>query len=78
MKTLTDEDLTAAKLKGYNCIVKFHDGEEMLIKSEKMNDEDPSDWFCEVEDYINGKDDSYFPDPGIAIDRKAIKYVKQL
>ena len=44
---MTDEDRVAAKLKGYNCLVKFKDGEELFLKVSSLNgdDEDDAYWF---------------------------------
>jgi hypothetical protein len=72
-----EEDLSSAKLKGYNCYLKFHDGEILFFKSAFV--ESNNDWFVEVEDFINSSNDANnFPEPGIAIDRKSIKYVRQI
>lgn len=79
-ETMTDEDRTAAKLKGFNCFIKFKDGEELLLNVADLagpDEDDISNWFCDVEKFIRGSDDvEYFPAYGIAVDRTSIKYVK--
>lgn len=73
---MTEEDRTASKLKGYNCLVKFKDGEELLLDIPEFIDQDAtSEWFVEVEKFINGGEGTYFPVAGIAISHGAIKYV---
>ncbi len=77
-----DEDLTAARLKGHNCLIKFRDGEEMTLYVRQLasaNEEEVSEWFYDVEKFINGATDvEYFPVAGIAMSRDAIKYVKKI
>jgi hypothetical protein len=81
---MTDEDLVAAKLKGYNCLIKFKDGEELFIKSADVTDgttDSELEWFQDVEKYINEQDKEdlpYFPLQGIAVARNSIKYVKKI
>ena len=78
---MTDEDLLAAKLKGYSCLVKFNDGEELFIKvPEVLISEDESvNWFEIAESYINGSEEvEYFPVAGFAMSRNAIKYIKKI
>jgi len=81
---MIDEDLTAAKLKGYNCLVKFKDGEVLLLKSgtlESGDEADIEDWFRDVEKFINGCGEDvveYFPIGGISITRDTIKYVRKI
>ena len=78
---MTDEDKTAAKLKGYACLLKFKDGEEMLLKVHDVldgNEEESSEWFEEAENFINNTEQGihrYFPLHGVAISRESIKYV---
>jgi len=78
VNNITEEDITAAKLKGYNCYIKFHDGEILFLKSELLEEEDERDWSTDTENFINGKEGENFPCSGIAVDRKSIKYVKVL
>lgn len=80
---MKDEDLTAAKLKGYNCLIKFKDGEELLIKVDQVGpgDEDEIQWFYDAEKFLNGYDEDvveYFPSTGIAITRDSIKYIRKI
>lgn len=78
---MTDEDATAAKLKGYNCLVKFKDGEELFLKVDDLdnNDEDEmSDWFIDVEQFLNGTGGEVFPIVGMALSRDAIKYIRKI
>lgn len=74
---MTDEDRIAAKLKGYNCLVKFKDGEELLLKVTSLNgdDEDDAYWFESSEKILNDiyKDD-VFDIPGFAVSKSTIKY----
>ena len=53
---MTDEDRTAAKLKGFNCLIKFKDGEELLVKVDSLNgtEEEASEWLMDIEKFING------------------------
>ena len=63
---MTDEDIVAAKLKGYTCLIKFRDGEELLIKVDQVgNDNEESGWFSDVEKFINGTEEYFdcFPVP---------------
>jgi hypothetical protein len=80
---MTDEDLVAAKLKGYTCLIKFKDGEELLIKayrtSATANEEIA--FFEDAEKFINGCDENvveYFPIPGLSVTRDSIKYIKAI
>ncbi len=78
---MTDEDRTAERLKGFNILIKFKDGEELLIDEPDVghNPDDESQWFRDVEDFINGSDGSeFFPTAGLAISRDSIKYVKKI
>lgn len=76
------EDRAAAKLKGYSCLVKFIDGEELYLKvdMQDMTDEDTDEWFMTAERVINSADSDleYFPIQGIAMSRKSIKYIMKL
>lgn len=75
---MTEEDRTSAKLKGYNCLVKFKDGEALLLKVPDLNnEEDTSCWFTDVEQFLNGTQD-VFPAGSIALVRDTIKYIKQI
>lgn len=78
---MTDEDRTAAKLRGFNCLVKFKDGEELLIKVDSLDGDhdEANEWFMDIENFINGSDSiEYCPIPGLAVARDTIKYAKQL
>jgi hypothetical protein len=80
---MTDEDKTAAKLKGYSCIVKFRDGEELLLKVDEIDKGGATsvDWFMEAERFINRRDDStveFFPTADIALANNSVKYIIKL
>jgi len=77
---MNSEDRVAAKLKGLNCLIKFNDGEELLLKIADLNNDDLSvEWLMDMEKFINGSDDvDYCPIPGCAILRGSIKYVMQI
>lgn len=78
---MTDEDRTAAKLRGFNCLVKFRDGEELLLKIDSLDasDEEAASWLMDIENYINGRDlIDYCPIPGLAVAHNTIKYARQL
>jgi hypothetical protein len=76
---MTDEDLTAAKLKGKNCLIKFKDGEELLIKIDYGDEDNESEWFMDMEKFINSSDDQdYCPLPGFSMTRGTIKYVRKI
>lgn len=74
---MTDEDRTAAKLKGFNCLIKFKDGEELFITVEDLDYDDPENWFSRAEDFLNGREE-IFPLPSIALSRDTVKYIKQI
>jgi len=74
---MTDEDFTAARLKGYNCLVKFKDGEELLLKIASFtDDEEEACWFASSEKILNDifKED-VFDIPGLAVSKNTIKYI---
>lgn len=77
---MTEEDFTAAKLKGYNVCVKFIDGETLFFKVSDIKD----NWFSRVERFINASEDigpdydECCPIGDIAFNRAHIKYIKQL
>lgn len=79
---MTDEDLVAAKLKGYISLVKFKDGEELLLREPTYNDEDEIiQWYMDAEKFINGCDEDtveYFPSFGFAVTRDSIKYIRKI
>ena len=76
---MTDEDRTAQKLKGYNCFIKFTDGEELCLYIEDLDNEGfESEWFSDLEQFINGSTDGITRISGLAINRKFIKYVKKI
>lgn len=75
---MTDEDRTAAKLRGKNCLIKFKDGEELMFYAGELDgdEDDKMFWLQDVEKYLNGSSDiEYFPAAGIALSRDSIKYV---
>jgi len=72
---MIDEDRTAAKLKGYNVMVKFRDGEELFLKVDIKDDQE---WFLDVESYINGAQDVAFPSRELAVRADTIKYVLKI
>lgn len=80
---MTEEDITAAKLRGYNCLIKFKDGEVLYLTIDKLKgDEDQvSEWLLEVERYINANHHhpfEYFPAEGVAMTRDTIKYIRAI
>ena len=77
---MTEEDILAAKLKGYNVLIKFKDGEELLIIVDTVNssNDDSMDWFMDAETFINGEPGVNFPYSKIAVCKDSIKYVKKL
>jgi len=81
---MTDEDFTAAKLKGYNCLIKFKDGEELTLTADYTLVGDEGDWFENAERFLNsivdeeGDSDTLFPMPGFAFCRETIKYVRKI
>jgi hypothetical protein len=76
---VTSEDKVAARLKGVNCLIKFLDGEELLINVEDIEaGEDASlEWFVDVEKFLNGEQE-YFPHQDLAIAHNTVKYVKKI
>lgn len=79
---MQDIDITAEKLKGNNCFVKFKDGEILFLKITGIDNDDDylADWLMQVEDFINGRGDSFdtknFPGGEVALSAKEIKYVR--
>ena len=74
---MLDEDKTAAKLRGYNCIIKFKDGEELLIKIPELNNENEvAGWFSDAEEFINNPTaNEFFQMPNIALKSDTVKYI---
>jgi len=77
---MTEEDRTAAKLKGYNTYIKFTDGEVIYIKVSNWNDEDSrAEFFEDVEKFLNSNDsDDIFPVSELALRKEHIKYVTSI
>jgi len=81
---MIDEDFTAAKLKGHNCLIKFKDGEELTTIADYALVGDEGDWFENAEKFLNsipdvhGDPDILFPMPGFAFCRETIKYVRKI
>ena len=75
---IDDQDRVISKLQGYNVLLKFIDGEELLLTIDKKTDEDFRIWFQKVESYVNCGGEDYFPLQDMAIARSAIKYVKKI
>lgn len=77
---MTDEDRTAARLKGYNCLIKFKDGEELLLKIDDIDDEDSScEWFLSMDRFINSPPTGdYIPVAELSIAKDTIKYVQKI
>jgi hypothetical protein len=78
---MTSEDILVAKLKGYNVLVKFKDGEELLLSINELSLTEV--WFTMTEHFINSTagDDYDTPDfsaPNIAVSRDSIKYIIKL
>ncbi len=86
---MTDEDLTAAKLKGHNCFIKFKDGEELFLTIEDISEDvdDANEFLVTIEKFINRTDDDddlvdnrytqgVFPVGNIAVSRDSVKYVR--
>jgi len=78
---MTDEDMTAAKLKGLNCLIKFKDGEELLIHVKELDQDEytVAEWFADMEKFINGDESSkYCPLAEFSMTRDSIKYVRKI
>ena len=86
MYTYTEEDFSAAKLKGYNAYIKFKDGEIIFINVPEIKegkDSEIADWFEGVEKFLNvttmkSAEFDFFPAWGLTVRREEIKYVKML
>ena len=76
---MTDEDISYAKLKGWNAIIKFTDGEELFIFIDGFNgsEEDYDECLASIDEFLNG-DSKYFPSSRIAVKKEAIKYVMKI
>lgn len=72
---ITDEDRTAYRLKGYNCLIKFIDGEELLLKVDGSEDE-ITDWFEDANRFLNGDIEGILSN--LAINRTTVKYIKTI
>ena len=75
---MTDEDRTASRLKGENCLIKFKDGEELRIHLDYGDDENEFQWFSNMESFINDEEGSFCPLPGFAMTAGSIKYVRKI
>jgi len=76
---MTDEEKTVSKLKGENCLIKFKDGEELVLRVDFGDEDTEGQWFIDMELFINGIADIEFCQiPGIAVTRDSIKYVKKI
>ncbi len=79
---MTDEDHTAERLKGNNCLIKFRDGEELMLYISELDADDSdaaAEWLLDVEKFINGNAEvEYFPGPGLALSRNSVKYVRRI
>lgn len=74
-----NEDCTAAKLAGYNCLIKFKDSKSLFLKGPFRSEDDESDWHEMAEQFINGPEyGETFPYGTIALDRSAVKYIIKL
>lgn len=75
------EDITAAKLKGYNIMVKFIDGETVFLRITAVEGLPISEAFDEFFELMNNflyKNESYFPALYMSVNRDTIKYVKKI
>lgn len=78
---ITEEDRVVAKLRGKNCLMKFKDGEELLLEIPELNGDvdEETEWFENVEGYLSSKDETaMFPSKIVAVARDSIKYVIKL
>ena len=77
---MSKEDQTAEKLKGCNCFIKFTDGEELYLNIEELEyEEGEIEWFEDTDRFLNSADDNGVSRiPGLAVNRKFIKYIKNL
>lgn len=75
---MTETDHTVLRLKGYNCLIKFIDGEELYLKVDDLNDEQQiASWLDDVEISINRlSPDAKLPFSRIAIRFDSIKYIQ--
>ena len=73
---MTPEDRTAEKLKGNNCLIKFKDGEELMLSIPEVNGthDDASEWFMDAEAFMHGNNE-HFPFASISVSRDTIKYI---
>jgi hypothetical protein len=74
---MTDEDRTAEKLRGYNVVIKFKDGEEIFVDVPDVDNNDIN-WFEEVDNFMHDKDSKYFPAVDISIAKDTIKYIRKI
>lgn len=77
---MTDEDRTAARLKGHNCLIKFKDGEELLLYIDELEYEDTSyEWFLQMDKFLNSPPTGdYIPIAELSIAKDSIKYVRKI
>ena len=77
---MTDEDRTAARLKGLNCLIKFIDGEELLIHVPDIDESDDAahEWFQSLEEFMYTDKVTYFPVANITCAPDTIKYVRKI
>lgn len=83
---MTEEDHTAHRLSGKNCMVKLIDGEELFFHVPELEDEDNEIyWMQDVERFMNfynppssDPNAEFLPIGGIVIKRELIKYVRKI
>ncbi len=79
---MTDEDKTVAKLQGKNCLIKFNDGEELILCVPDLDcgDNAASEWLMDMEKFINSNDNDkdYCPLSDFSMTRGSIKYVMKI
>ncbi len=75
---MTDEDRTAARLKGFNVVIKFVDGEELFVDIPFLDtDDEKEEWITQIERFLNVTNSPTGTDiPGIAINRQIVKYIR--
>lgn len=77
INTMNDnQDITAAKLRGCNIMIRFIDGEALFVKLDE-DDNDFDDFFIACDEFLKN-DGKYFPLPSISVQASSIKYIKKI
>lgn len=75
---MIQEDLTAAKLRGHNCLIKFKDNEELTLYVESLEKDGGVYVLTAMEQFINAGETKLFPVDNIALCHDTVKYILKI